>query len=73
MMSEGFPVKLFNLREVLIEYVWNHFGGSIWEISTLLGRFLKVCRNGKVEDREMKKNIERYLLQSKCYFEEILD
>ncbi len=36
----------FILSASQIESVWEHFGGSIWEISILLGQFLKVCRNG---------------------------
>lgn len=63
-------IKDFTLSESQIEYVREHFGGSIWEISTLLGRFLKVCRNGKVDDRDMKTIVDGYLLQARSYFEE---
>ena len=58
------------LTKPQIEYIWDHFGGSFWEISILLGRFLGVCRNGKVEDREMEQIVERYMLQARSYFEE---
>ena len=63
-------IKDFILSEPQIEYVWEHFGGSIWEISALLGQFLKVCRDGKVDDREMEKIVERYIIQARSYFEE---
>jgi hypothetical protein len=53
-----------------IEYVWDHFGGSIWEISNLLGQFLKVCRDGKVGQDEMERVVGKYLLQARSYFEE---
>jgi hypothetical protein len=53
-----------------IEYVWEHFGGSIWEISNLLGQFLKVCRDGKVGQVEMERVVGKYLLQARSYFEE---
>ncbi len=60
----------YTLTGPQIEYIWDHFGGSIWEISTLLGQFLRVCRNGKVEDTEMKRIIERFMLQAGSYFED---
>ncbi len=63
-------IKDYILSKSQIKYIWDHFGGSIWEISTLLGRFLKVCKNKKVEDKEMKKIIESYIIQARSYFEE---
>lgn len=63
-------IKEFTLSGSRIEYIWDHFGGSIWEISSLLGRLLRVCRDGRVEDRGLEKVIEPYLLQARSYFEE---
>ena len=63
-------IKDYTLSESQIEYVWEHFGGSIWEISTLLGRFLKISGDGKIDDGEMGKIVERYMLQARSYFEE---
>jgi AAA+ ATPase superfamily predicted ATPase len=63
-------IKEFTLSGSQIEYIWDHFGGSIWEISSLLGDFLKACRDGKVDDREMEKIIEGYIVQAKSYFKE---
>ena len=65
-------IKDFTLSESQIEYIWDHFGGSIWEISTLLGRFLKGCRDGKVAGGEMERIVERYMLQARSYFEEFV-
>ena len=62
-------IKDYILNEAQIEYIWEHVGGSAWEISLLLGRFLKVCQSGKVDDKELEKIIERYLVQAKSYFE----
>ena len=59
----------YTLTGPQIEYIWDHFEGSIWEISTLLGQFLRVCRNGKIEDTEMKRIIERFIRQAVSYFE----
>jgi AAA+ ATPase superfamily predicted ATPase len=58
------------LTKSQIEYVWERFGGSIWEIYTLLGDFLKICENGRVEDQEMKTIVEQYMLQARSYFVE---
>ena len=63
-------IKDYTLSESQIEYVWEHFGGSIWEITSLLGDFLKGCRDGKVAGGEMKKIVERYMLQARSYFKE---
>ncbi len=63
-------IKDYSLSESRIEYIWDHFGGSIWEVTSLLGDFLKVCRDGKVDDGEMEKIVERYMLQARSYFEE---
>ena len=63
-------IKDYTLSEAQIENVWDHFGGSIWEVSSLLGDYLKVCRDGKVGDGEMEKIIERYMIQARSYFEE---
>ncbi|WP_052507368.1 ATP-binding protein [Desulfonatronovibrio magnus] len=60
----------FTLTSEQIEYVWEHFGGSIWEISTVLGQFLKVCRDGMVPQKEMERVVARYVLQAMSYFEE---
>ena len=60
----------FVLSESQIEFVWDHFFGSIWEISALLGDFLKICRDGKVDDLDMERVIDRYIVQARSYFEE---
>ena len=63
-------IRDYTLTDFQIEYIWDHFGGSLWEISVLLGDFLRVCRNGKVSDENMGEIAERYLLQAESYFEE---
>jgi AAA+ ATPase superfamily predicted ATPase len=63
-------IREYTLSKDQIDYVWNHFGGSIWEISSLLGRFLKVCRDGRVPDDEMERIVDRYMLQARSHFEE---
>nr|WP_269745157.1 ATP-binding protein [Desulfonatronovibrio magnus] len=60
----------FTLTSEQIEYVWEHFGGSIWEISNLLGQFLKVCQDGMVPQEEMERVVARYVMQARSYFEE---
>ena len=63
-------IRDYTLTDFQIEYIWDHFVGSLWEISVLLGDFLRVCRNGKVSDENMGAIAERYLLQAESYFEE---
>ncbi|WP_291322771.1 ATP-binding protein [Desulfonatronospira sp.] len=63
-------IKEYSLSQDQIEYIWEHFGGSIWEISNLLGKFLTVCQDGKVPDDQMRKLITKYMMQARSYFEE---
>jgi hypothetical protein len=63
-------IKDFTLSGTQIDYIWEHFGGSIWEISSLLGDLFKVFRDGKVEDTDLEKIVEGYIVQAKSYFEE---
>jgi hypothetical protein len=69
-LEEESKITDYVLSSDQIEYVWEHFGGSIWEISHLLGQFLKVCRAGKVGQDEMERVIGKHLLQARSYFEE---
>jgi len=63
-------IQEYTLTEKQIEYIWEHFGGSIWEISNLLGRLLRVCRDGQVPEDKMQEIVERYMVQAKSYFKE---
>ena len=63
-------IKDYILSKTQIEYIWDHLGGSIWEISLLLGWFLKACRNGKIDNKEIEKIIDSHLIQARSYFEE---
>ena len=65
-------IKDYTLSESQIAYIWDHFGGSIWELTSLLGDFLKICRDGKVAGGEMKQIVERYMLQTRSHFEEFV-
>jgi len=58
------------LTDDQIAYIWGHFGGSIWEISNLLGDFLRVCQDGGVPDGEMRQIVEKYMIQARSYLEE---
>lgn len=60
----------YTMTSEQIEYVWDHLGGSIWEISSLLGQFLKVCQDGMVPWDEMERIVEKVVLQARSYFEE---
>ena len=63
-------IKEYSLSQDQIECVWEHFGGSIWEISNLLGKFLTVCQDGKVPDDQLQRVIAKYMVQARSYFEE---
>ncbi len=63
-------IRDYTLTASQIEAVWDHFGGSIWEISMLLGQCLRVCSNGAVADTDLTQIMERYLRQAQSYFTE---
>lgn len=63
-------IRDYALTEEQIEYIWEYFGGSIWEISNLLGDFLRICQEGRVPRDEMENIIQRYMIQARSYFEE---
>ena len=63
-------ISEYTLTEKQVDYIWEHFGGSIWEISNVLGRFLRICRDGRVPDHKMREIVERYMVQARSYFKE---
>ncbi len=63
-------IEDYILTDYQIQYIWDHFGGSIWEISRLLGDFLRVSKDGEVSDKEMENIVARHLIQARSYFME---
>jgi AAA+ ATPase superfamily predicted ATPase len=63
-------IREFTLGRSQIEYIWEHFGGSIWEISALLGDLLRSTHNGAIPDTDLENVAERYLFQARSYFKE---
>ncbi|WP_045220667.1 ATP-binding protein [Desulfonatronum thioautotrophicum] len=53
-----------------IEAIWEHFGGSIWEVSEVLGKFLSLCEDGRVPDAPFQQVIEDRMVQARSYFME---
>ena len=41
----------FSLSDELIALIWDTLGGSVWEVSALLGDLLRLCSSGKAIDR----------------------
>ncbi|WP_052507084.1 ATP-binding protein [Desulfonatronovibrio magnus] len=60
----------FILTSEQIEYFWEHFGGSIWEISNLLGKMISIAQKSTVPRPEMERIVSRYMMQAKSYFKE---
>ncbi|MDZ7762104.1 MAG: ATP-binding protein [Desulfovermiculus sp.] len=69
-LAKESKIQDYTLTDDQIEYIWDCFGGSIWEISILLGQLLAVCTKGRVPQKELVRIAERYLLQARSYFEE---
>jgi AAA+ ATPase superfamily predicted ATPase len=60
----------YTLNSSQIEYIWENLGGSIWEISAVLGDLLQSCKDGNIEDRKIEKVVESYIVQASSHFEE---
>jgi len=57
-------IKAFVLSDFQIETIWHYFGGSIWEISNILGELLNDAVNKKISDEDLKKNIMKIVDQN---------
>ena len=58
------------MQEKQQQQIWDHFGGSVWEISNFLGNLLVVAKDGKITDDDFEKIIHRKMLIAISRFRE---
>ncbi len=63
-------IRDYVLSPEQIEAIWEHFGGSIWEVSEVLGKYLSLCVDGRVPDEAFQRIIEDRMIQARSYFME---
>ncbi len=62
-------IKKFILTDSQKEQIWNTFGGSCWEISSLLGDLLRVACDGFIPGDEFEELLEQKKITMRSMFE----
>ncbi|ETR68337.1 MAG: ATPase [Candidatus Magnetoglobus multicellularis str. Araruama] len=52
-------IASFKLTDSQINLIWKYFGGSMWEISDLLGDLIPCSKNSKISDEVLMSNIQK--------------
>ena len=61
-------ITAYTLSEKQIEMIWKFFGGSMWEISDLLGHLIPLAKNKKVKNDDVNDLIQRHINLNKGKF-----
>ena len=67
-LSKESALDAYILSEAQIEIIWEHFGGSGFEISRLLGDLLRHCKNGVITNQSLEEEIEKKIIASRSFF-----
>jgi len=54
-------IKAYTLSDFQMEEIWKYFGGSMWEISNILGQLISYASNMKITDEHLEKIIQRQI------------
>ncbi|KPA08863.1 ATP-binding protein [Candidatus Magnetomorum sp. HK-1] len=62
-------ITAYTLSENQIEMIWKYFGGSMWEISDILGKLIPLAINKKVHDHDVMHIIQNHITinKGKCF------
>ena len=60
----------FELDDSQINAIWEHFGGSAWEIISFLGELLLLTRNGHIPHHAFQQILEKQMIASWALFED---
>ncbi|ETR64852.1 MAG: hypothetical protein OMM_15247, partial [Candidatus Magnetoglobus multicellularis str. Araruama] len=65
-------ITTFKLTDSQIEFIWKYLGGSMWEISDLLGKLISCAKNCKISDEVLNdwiwQMIEKNAARFKHYY-----
>jgi hypothetical protein len=61
-------IASFKLKESQINLIWEYFGGSMWEISDLLGDLISCSINSKISDDLLMSNIQKRIEENCARF-----
>ncbi|ETR68034.1 MAG: ATPase [Candidatus Magnetoglobus multicellularis str. Araruama] len=54
-------ITAFTLTDEQIEIIWKYLGGSMFEISIVLGKLISLAKNKRLETETIKKEINRFV------------
>jgi len=61
-------ITKFRLSETQVDLIWKYLGGSMWEISNLLGKLLICSKNNSISNDQLKKIIQDMIDRNKARF-----
>jgi len=61
-------IASFKLTDSQINLIWKYFGGSMWEISDLLGDLIPCSKNSKISDEILMSNIQKRIEENCARF-----
>ena len=54
-------IKHYKLSDSQIDLIWKYIGGSIWEISNLLGKLIRCSKNNKISNEHLNDKIQKMI------------
>ena len=61
-------ITSFTLTNTQIDTIWKYFGGSIWEIVSVLGDLINFAENNKIKNKDLKNVIQTMIVLNKGKF-----
>jgi len=61
-------ITSFKLTDSQIDLIWKYFGGSMWEISDVLGELMNCSKNKKISDEYLNNIIQRRIEENCARF-----
>jgi len=61
-------ITAFKLSDFQIDTIWKYFGGSMWEISNLLGKLITCSKDNAVSDENLNNIIQRRIEENCARF-----
>jgi len=61
-------IRSFKLTDSQIDLIWKYFGGSMWEISDVLGELINYSKNKKISDEYLNKIIQKRIKENFARF-----
>ena len=67
-LKEESSITAYTLTDSQIHTIWSYFGGSVWEISFILGELLNVTNNNQIQDNDLMQVIQKQIDMNKGNF-----